>query len=171
MKRNKSASLRGAADIPAKMQITDVRALVREALDSLPRPYSEHVIDEVFFAIELDARWLRDYETLRASLGKSVVNNWGGYWVADMLGKVGKQKIPSKKSKLIGTYRVLDTTDKTVMRKRKENEALQLMADYYHAHKAELPPEIRKHREFIVELLIEGAAPEAAFQVVLENGA
>jgi hypothetical protein len=153
------------------MKTTEVRALVREVLESIAKPYSHHVIDEVFYAIEHKPQWHREYESLCATLGKTVVNTWGGYWIANTLGKVGEQQVPSKKSKLIGSYSILDTDAKTIMRKPKEADALQLMAAYYQAHKAELPPEIRKHRELILELLMEGMAPEAAFAMVLKNGA
>jgi hypothetical protein len=96
------------------------------------------------------------------------VNTWGGYWVANALGKVGEHQVPSKKSSLIGSYSILDTDAKSVTRKPKDGEAREMMADYYQAHKAELPPEIRKHRELIVELLMEGMAPAEAFQMVLK---
>lgn len=55
---------------------------------------------------------------------------------------------------------------KTVTRKPKESEALQLMANYYKAHKAELPKDIHKHRNLLVDLLMEGMSPEEAFQMV-----
>jgi hypothetical protein len=64
------------------MKTSDVEVLVREVLLTMPQPYSEHVIDEVFFAIESEPRWHQDYERLCSSLGKSVVNSWGGYWIA-----------------------------------------------------------------------------------------
>jgi hypothetical protein len=148
------------------MRTGPVKALVREVLATLPQPYSEHVIDDVFFSIETRPEWLRVYESLCTTLGKTVVNNWIGYWVANALAKVGEQVLPSKKSKLIASYSLLDTDAKSVVRKPKEDEALQLMSDYYKAHKSELPPDIRQYREGIVELLMEGMPAAAAFSAV-----
>lgn len=151
------------------MKTAGVKSLVHEVLETLPTPYSEHVIDDVFHAIELEPRWLNEYESQSAILGKTVVNTWGGFWIANALGKAGTQQVPSKKSKLIGSYSILDTDAKTVLRKPKESEALQLMADYYQSHKSDLPLEIRQHRELIVELLMEGMPAGEAFAMVLKS--
>jgi hypothetical protein len=153
------------------MKTSDVKSLVREVLKTLPTPYSEHVIDEVFHAIEIEPRWHREYDALCATLGKTTVNTWGGYWIANALGKVGEHQVPSKRSNLIGSYSILDTDARTLVKKPKESEALQLMADYYQTHKAELPLEVRKYRDQIVELIMEGAAPNDAFALVLNSGA
>jgi hypothetical protein len=147
------------------MKTSDVKALVQEVLARLPQPYSEHVIDEVFYAIESEPRWLREYESLCATLGKTVVNNWLGRWIGISLGKVGEQQVPSRKSSLIGSYSLLDTDAKPIKRKPKESEALKMMADYFFDHRSRLPPDIRKYRELIVELLMEGLSPEEAFAV------
>jgi hypothetical protein len=150
------------------MRTAEVKLLMREVLATLPKPYSEHVIDDVFGAVERNRGWKQRYETQCETLGKPVVNAWGGYWVANVLGKAGQQQVPSKKSSLINSYSVLDTDAKAVERKPKDGEARQLMADYYHAHQAELPAEIRKHRELLVELLMEGMPVPDAFQMVLK---
>ena len=144
---------------------SDVKALAQEVLAALPQPYSEDVIDEVFYAIETDPRRLRDYEALCANLGKTVVNNWLGRWIGIALGKVGEQQVPSRKSSLIGSYSLLDTDAKPVERKPKEGEALKMMADYFFDNRSRLPSDIRKYRELIVELLMEGLSPEEAFAV------
>ena len=145
------------------MKTTPVKALMRQVLSTLPKPYSEHVIDDVFFAIESNPQWLEEYNSLCATLGKHVVNTWGGHWIANELGKTGEQQVSSQKGRLIGSYSLLDTDARTVLRKPKESEALQLMADYYQAHKAELPMDIRKHREAILEFLMDGMTPAQAF--------
>jgi len=150
------------------MKTAEVRLLMREVLATLPKPHSEHVIDDVFGALERNRGWRQRYETQCDTLGKKVVNAWGGFWVANALGKAGDVQAPSKKSSLIGTYSVLDTDAGTVARKPKDGEARQLMADYYREHQAEMPAEIRKHRELIVELLMEGMQPAQAFQMVLK---
>jgi hypothetical protein len=148
------------------MRTAEVKTLMREVLATLPKPHTEHVIDDVFGAVERNRGWKLRYDTQCISLGKPVVNAWGGYWVANVLGKAGLQQVPSRKSSLIGSYSVLDTDAKAVLRKPKDGEARQLMADYYHAHQAELPAEIRKHRELLVELLMEGMPVAEAFQMV-----
>ena len=153
------------------MKTSGIKALMREILESMPRPYSEHVIDEVFAAIESEPRWFRDYEALCSDLGKTVVHTWGGYWIANLVGKAGKQQVPSRKSKLIGSYSLLDTDARTILRKPKEAEALEIMAKYFQAHKAGLPTEVRKHRDLIVELIMEGLPPDEAFAMVLKSDA
>src|SRR4051812_31153616 len=101
------------------MRTSAVQALMRKVLATLPQPYSEHVIDDVFFAIESNPEWLRVYESLCTSLGKTVVNTWGGYWVGKALGKVGEREVASRKSKLIGSYSLLDTDARTIAHKPK----------------------------------------------------
>ena len=148
------------------MRTSPVKSLVREVLDALPKPYSEHVIDDVFIAIETSPEWMNVYDSICATLGKTVVNNWAGYWVANALGKVGERQVPSKRSKLITSYSLLDTDAKTVVRRPKESEALISLSDYYQAHKSELPSDIRMYREAIVELLMEGMPVADAFSAV-----
>lgn len=150
------------------MRTADVKSLVQEVLDSLPTPYTEHVIDEVFGAIESNPVWRRRYDTQCDALGKTVVNNWGGYWVATALGKTGERQAPSKKSSLIGSYSLLETDAMPVTRKPKEAEALELVAAHYRAHKAELPNEIRDYRDEIVALVMAGKPTEEAFDMVLK---
>lgn len=60
------------------MKTLDVKLLVDEVLAQLPKPYTEHVIDDVFFAIESKAEWRHLYDSLCETLTKTVVNNWGG---------------------------------------------------------------------------------------------
>jgi hypothetical protein len=153
------------------MKTSDVKSLVHEVLAALPQPYSEHIIDDVFHAIESEPRWLREYEALCETLTKTVVTTWGGRWIGIALGKVGEQQVQSRKSKLIGSYSLLDTDAKPIARKPKEREALQMMADYFFANKARLPPDTRKYRESILELLMEGLSPEEAFAFALKSDA
>jgi hypothetical protein len=145
------------------MRTGPVKALVNEVLATIPKPYTEHIIDDVFYAIETSPGWRMVYVSLCSKLGKSVVNNWGGYWVANALDKCGEQQVASKRSSLITSYSILDTDAKTVIKKPTEDVALQLMADYYRAHKAELPSNIRQFRESIVELIMAGMSAEEAF--------
>jgi len=56
-------------------------------------------------------------------------------------------------------------------RKRvKESKALEMMAAYYRTHKDSLPRNVREHRELIIELIMEGFAPDQAFaQALLDD--
>ncbi len=153
------------------MKTAGVKLLVLEVLATVPRPYTEHVIEEVFLRIEGAPDWRREYDRLVDALGRDVVNNWGGYWVANALGKVGEHQVASKRCKLIGSYSLLDTDAKTVAKKPKEAEARELMAAYYQAHKSDLPPEVRRHREAIIDLIMEGMSAEQAFSMAAKSDA
>lgn len=153
------------------MKTSGVKSMVMEALDCLQAPYSEHVIDDVFQAIELNSNLLSRYHALCDELGKTVVNNWCGQWVAHALGKTGKVQVQSRRSTLIGSYSVLDADATTVARKPNEDEALQLMASYYLANKNLFPADIRLHRHTIVELIVAGISVQEAFSAVSRSDA
>ena len=80
-----------------------VKNLVEQVLAS-PVPYTEDIIDDVFHAIESRSQWRQEYDQLCLDLGKRVVNQQGGRWVAKALGKIGLQQVSSRKSTLIDTY-------------------------------------------------------------------
>jgi len=90
------------------------------------------------------------------------INNGGGYWVANAIEKVRELLVRSKKSSLISSYSLLDTDAKIVVKKPKKAWVLKLMADYYQGHKDRLSPGVKKHRDFIIELLMEGMPDEDA---------
>jgi hypothetical protein len=151
------------------MKTSGVKAMVREVLETLQTPYTEHVIDDVFQAIQLNPKFLAQYHTLCNELGKTVVNNWCGQWVAHALGKTGEVQVPSRRSTLIGSYSLLDADATTVARKPNEKEALQLMSDYYRENKDRLPADIRLHRDAIVELIMAGVSAQNAFSAVMRS--
>ena len=146
------------------MKTAEVRSLILEVLETIPEPYSHHIIDEVFAAIEHNPEWRRQYDSLCTTLGRDVVNNWGGRWVAALLGKQGEKQVPSKKSSLIGSYSLLDAQARI---KLKEADARKLMSDYYQAHRDELPSDVSSHRELILALLLDGLTPQEAFALAL----
>jgi hypothetical protein len=148
------------------MKTIGVKLLVRDVLDTLPAPHTEHVIDDVFHAIEHNPQYLDQYDRLCQKLGKHVVNTWCGQWIANTLEKTGEQQVPSRKSSLIGSYSLLDADAEPVRRKPNETEALQRMSDYYRANRATLPANIVVHRDAIVELIMAGVPAEAAFAAV-----
>jgi hypothetical protein len=61
----------------------------------------------------------------------------------------------------------------TVIKPRKpvkQAKALELMSTHYQQNKANLLPSIRKSREQIIELIMEGFSPEEAFSLAQQNG-
>lgn len=153
------------------MRTAEVRALVREVLSTMQPPYSHHVIDEVFEAIESNRNWRQRYDSLCAKLGRDVVNNWGGRWIAITLEKSGEQQVTSKKSTLIGSYSILDADAITVTQKPDRADAKKMMEEHYKAHKARLPANIKEFREAIIQLLMDGLPPEEAFAAAVQSGA
>ena len=105
-------------------------------------------------------------------LGKTVVNTWGGWWIGSAEGRTSLQQVPSKKNKLTQSYSVLGVPMEkrpTRRSKRKQADALEIMSGYFQQHKAALPSGIRKHREMIIALLMEGHSAEEAFAMVQMN--
>ncbi|HEY9446800.1 MAG TPA: hypothetical protein VIQ62_06970 [Burkholderiales bacterium] len=153
------------------MRMTGVRRLVEEALASLPKPYTEDVIDDVFHAIENNPEWRRQYDDLVFGLGKKVVNARGGFWIATAVGRSGVDQVVAKKSTLIDSYSKLTKTATKRGKKLKEPEALKTMSDYFQAHRAELPSSIVSHRDVIVEILMAGYTAEEAFSKAESPGA
>lgn len=145
------------------MKTEQVQTLVLGVLKSIPEPYSHHIIDEVFSRIEQDASLLSEYERLCDVLGRDVVNNWGGRWIALKLGKVGEKQVPSKLSSLIGSYSILDTD---LIVPLTESDARKQMSDYFMSNKSDLPSGIREHREQIISLILSGMSVEEAFEAV-----
>ena len=90
------------------MRTVGIKRLVEEALASLPQPYTEDVIEDVFCAIESNANWRREYEDLCSEFGKTVTNTSGGSWIAKAVGKTGLRQVPTVKSSLIQSYSKLD---------------------------------------------------------------
>lgn len=144
-----------------------VKALVSDALDLLERPYTEDVIDDVFFVIESRPDLLARYRKECERLGKLVVNSSGGYWVANFMDRVGEREVPAKKSTLIGQYSKLDKPAPHKGKLPTETEAALRMSDYYQLNRGKFQPWIRGCREQIIELLMTGMPVEQAFDTVV----
>jgi uncharacterized protein (DUF433 family) len=80
-----------------------VRTLVEKVLATIPTPYSEDVIDEVFQAIEANPAWLTAYRGLCNDLGKNEVNKAVGSWTSKAVGRKGDHQVPSR-SQLAASY-------------------------------------------------------------------
>lgn len=99
-----------------------------------------------------------------------MTNTWGGFWIADAEGRHGVEQIPAKRTTLLASYSKLTRPGKAIRGgKRKEAEALELMASYYQAHKAKLSPLVRERREPIVDLIMEGFDPADAFAKAIDG--
>jgi hypothetical protein len=151
------------------MKTSEVKKLVSEVLRSLPKSYSPHIIDEVFQAIENNPQWRRAYDGLNSDLGRLVVNSSVGSWVSRAIGRRGEQQVPSRLNSLSDSYSILDIDFVPPARPPKEPEALQIMSDYFKKHKGMLHPDVPKHRDRIVSLLMDGKSVEEAFAIVGED--
>lgn len=153
------------------MRTARLKSLIEEVLKTLPKPYTEDVIEDVFVAIENSPRWKKEYEDLQYNLHKNVVNPWGGFWVAHLTGRVAGEQVSASRTKLIESYAKLAKGPKVVSKKVKEPEALKAMSEYFFANKETLPAAVRENRSLILELIKAGFAVADAFAKSLEKPA
>jgi hypothetical protein len=145
------------------MRMTGTRQLVEDVLDTLPKPYTEDVVDDVFHAIEERAEWRRRYDVLVTSMARKVVQARAAFWIANYVGRSVAEEVSAQKSTLIETYPKLKKPGEKRGKKMKEPEALKAMSTYYQANRAGLPASISSQRDVIVEMLMEGYSVEDAF--------
>ena len=153
------------------MRTARLKSLMDEVLKSLPKPYSENVIEDVFVAIEANPAWLKEYSDLQYHLGKATVNPWGGFWIAHLTGRTAGEQVSATRTKLIDSYSKLPKGPKVAMTKVKEPEALKSMSEYFFANKETLPASVREQRPLILELIKAGFAAADAFAKALEKPA
>ena len=153
------------------MRTARLKAMMEEVLKTLPKPYSEDVIEDVFVAIENNPRWHKEYEDLHYNLGKGMVNPWGGFWIAQATGRTPGEQVSATRTKLLESYAKLAKGPKVTATKVKEPEALKTMSDYFFANKETLPAAIREHRTLILELIKSGFAAADAFTKAMEKPA
>lgn len=97
-----------------------VRRLAEQALGGLREPYTEDVVDDVFYAIEHTDELRRWYDLCCEEHGKDTVNKMGGYWVKRALGDPQNLKqVDSKRNTLTKSYSKLDVTGMSRFRKRR----------------------------------------------------
>jgi len=82
----------------------EVYFLVRDVLNTLPKPYGEDITDEVCYAIEKNPEWFRRYQNLKAELTKDVVNQFIGVYTKKTTGKISLRQVPPRKSTIITSY-------------------------------------------------------------------
>ena len=148
------------------MKTTEVRALVLEVLAPLPTAYTEHVTDDVMYAIETTPEWRKRYDALCDELTTHVVNGWCGQWTANALGKLGGESVPRRHSTLVMSYSLIPTDQEPIKRKPKEEEARTIRYQYFRENKANLPRNIQDHSDTILQLLMDGHPVEEAFAIV-----
>jgi hypothetical protein len=68
--------------MPKKTQ--GIEKLVSEVLETIPRPYGEDVIEDVFLAIERQPTWQSRYDVLVLELDKDTVNQWVGRYTKNL---------------------------------------------------------------------------------------
>ncbi|HET9651158.1 MAG TPA: hypothetical protein VFP36_03160 [Usitatibacter sp.] len=153
------------------MRNARLKSLMEEVLKSLPKPYTEDVIEDVFAAIENDPKWLKEYQDLHYHLGKNMVNPWGGFWIARLTGRTAGEQVSATRTKLIDSYSKLAKGPKVAVTKVKEPEALKSMSEYFFANRETLPASVREQRSLILELIKSGLAAADAFAKVLEKPA
>jgi hypothetical protein len=155
------------------MDISPLKALIREALDALPKPYDVAVIDDVFHVMETRPDLRKRYDQLCDEGTQTTVNTWGARIVGELLGKRGQGSVPAQKSSLIKTFSVLDTDAKSLARKPKAEEAAQLRWDYWKTHNQDFSANVRgalsKHTALIDSLIVDGCPPADAFKAVIAN--
>lgn len=86
--------------MPNKTQ--EVLDLVQSVIDTIPGPWSEHIILEVALQIETNAR--TQYDALCAKLTTSVVNQWIGRWTKNLVERTSAEELPAKGSLIIKSY-------------------------------------------------------------------
>lgn len=149
------------------LKTAGVKQLAELVLAKLPAPLTEDVIEDVFCAIERHPGWLIEYDGLCTELTKTVVNNWIGVWVTRYLGLVGVRDVATTRTKLARSYSKLSLPAVIPGAKRKEQEAKEVMSDYYRTNRARLPANIADYRTELVKLLMDGKSAEDAFAIAL----
>jgi len=82
-----------------------VAELVRVILQTLPKPYGEDIIEDVFVAIEHNPNWLKRYNELGTELSEVwVVNNWVGQHTRAQTGYETIKEVSTTRTKLAKSY-------------------------------------------------------------------
>ena len=143
-----------------------LKQLVEEALKSLPVPHTADVIDDTFVAIENDPALRKRYDKIVYEYGKSAAQAWAAFWIAHVEARSGEETAPAR-STLLDSYLRLTAPAAKRGKKRKEQEAVDLMAEHFRTHRDSLPADVRSYREVITELIMAGFTPVEAFDQAL----
>ena len=80
--------------------------LVQDILDTFHKPYSKHIIDRVFLAIEHNQEWRRRYKRLSKIYG-SLLNSQIGGLIRQLAGMRNTMQRAKAESSLIKAYTIL----------------------------------------------------------------
>jgi hypothetical protein len=86
-----------------------VEILVKDVLATIPEPYGEDIILEVFQKIEGNAEWRLRYNSLSNDISDDltdwIINNWIGKYVSSETGMKSLREVPAgEKCSLITSY-------------------------------------------------------------------
>lgn len=81
-----------------------VKQIVHEVLKTIPKPYREDVIEDVFLIIEKNSDFLLQYRQLSEELKKDVVNVWIAKYTKKITGLNSGEIATAKRSVLIHSY-------------------------------------------------------------------
>lgn len=147
-----------------------IRDLVATALESIPRPYSEDLIDDVFLTIQQAPTLLAEYQRLNAHYGRQRLNTMVGKWTGKLVERRGERQVPRKRNTLADSYSILDRpAPPRQTRKQIEHAAREEVFTFFKAHKAALPEAMPRHRDELVRRVMEGDLVEDAFFAFMET--
>ena len=84
-----------------------IRLLVQDVLRTLPEPYGEDVIEDVFVKIQGDPEWHRRYDELVEELTLPVVNSWIAKHTKATVRFDTLRVVDTRRTELITCYRKL----------------------------------------------------------------
>jgi hypothetical protein len=146
-----------------------LKQLVDQVLERAGTPPTDSVVEDVFLAIEGDPAWRASYDRMVYQSGKASVTSWVSYWIAHAAKRTGDQRESASRSTLIESYARLAQPAPKRGKKVKEPEALKALHEHFIAHRAELPQDIRSHRDMILALIMDGVDTETAFAQAVER--
>jgi hypothetical protein len=76
--------------------------LVNRALNRIPMPYGEDIVDDV--ALDIKKHELSQYNALCGPLTSSVVNCWIGRWTSIILKRTSAGQFSATKGSIISSY-------------------------------------------------------------------
>ena len=82
----------------------EVFDLVRDVLQTIPSPYGEDIIEDVFVAIEHTPGWRQRYDEQSAELRQWVVNNWIGIYTKQITAMETIREVSAKRTSLSKNY-------------------------------------------------------------------
>lgn len=158
-------------DTPAGTRSLRLKQLVDAILETLPKPHTADVIEDVFVAIEGNPEWRATYDRMVYESGKSAIHAWASFWISHAEQRTGEERAASARSTLIESYAKLVAPAAKRGKKMREPAALQAMHEHFLANRATLAADIRQQRDVIVALIMDGMGVEQAFAQAVEKPA